>query len=193
VPGIRVSEPSRPIILFSPINVCAMAQMDCYPTKAIMDSVVNVPRHPAPSNIVASKKNSVEKLLYLTERFTSAKYRGFYATCMFCGFSRKGNSSQFRVHFTKESEGGTTCSPCPKVPAAITDFYIEQRDIFLTKKGSKNMEAATALHNAVLDDGSLPSSSQESNLSKRSRQSSERDPAQPSIHQALVSLYYHCN
>ena len=148
-----------------------MANMDCYPTKAIMDSIVDVPRHPAPSNLLFPKKNSVEKLLYITERFngtSNSKYRGLTATCSFCGFSRKGNSSQFRVHFTKESEGGTTCSPCSKVPAAITDFYIEQREIYLASKGKKNMAAATALHNAVLDDDcSLPSSSQDSSVSKR--------------------------
>ena len=154
-----------------------MAQMDCYPTQAIMDSIVDVPRYPAPPNLKTSKRNSVEKLLYITERFTgsNSKYRGFTATCMFCGFSRKGNSSQFRVHFTKESEGGTTCSACTKVPVAITDFYIQQRDLYLAQKGTKNMAAATALHSAILnDDDSLPSSSQDS---KRSRHSSECDPS----------------
>jgi hypothetical protein len=104
--------------------------------------------------------------------------------CSFCGFARKGNSSQFRVHFTKETEGGTTCSPCSKVPAAITDFYIEQRDRYLAKKGTQLMAAATAVQNAIVcDDDSTPTSSQNS---KRSRHSStERDSSQPSIQQAL--------
>ena len=152
-----------------------------------MDSIVDVPRHPAPLNLMVSKKNSVEKLLYITQRYNNNSYRGFYGTCMFCGFARKGNSSQFRVHFTKEAEGGTTCSACTKVPTAITDFYVTQRDIVLALKSSKNTAAATALHSALsIDDSneSSPSSSQNSNH-KRSR---SEDPSQPSIIQALVSL-----
>ena len=168
-----------------------MAQMDYYPTNAIMDSIVDVPRFPAPSNVKPSKMNSVEKFLYITERFNDKNYRGFYAICMFCGFSRKGNSSQFRVHFTKESEGGTTCSACTKVPAAITDFYVEQRDLHLSKKGLKNRAAASALQNAILIDDSNDPSPSSSQNSKRLRTSLEHDPAQPSIHQVLVSLYWH--
>ncbi len=151
-----------------------------------MDSITDVPRHPAPLNLLPARKNSVEKLLYITQRFNNNTYRGFFGTCMFCGFSRKGNSSQFRIHFTKESEGGSTCSPCPRVPAAITDFYIQQRDRFLAKKGTQQMAAAAALHTAIIDDDdSTPVSSQSS---KRSR-STDSDPTQPSITQALVSLF----
>ena len=152
-----------------------------------MDSITAVPRHPAPLNVMVSRMNSVEKLLYITQRYNKRSYHGFFGTCIFCGFSRKGNTSQFRVHFTKEAEGGTTCSACTKVPAAITDFYVAQRDLILSKKGSKNTAAATALHSALcIDDSneSLPSSSQNSNY-KRSR---SEDPSQPSIIQALVSF-----
>ncbi len=53
----------------------------------------------------------------------------------------------FRVHFTKESEEGTACSPCSKVPVAITYFYIEQRDLHLAKKGNGPAQA-TALQNS---------------------------------------------
>lgn len=137
-----------------------MAQMDCYPSNEIMDSITDVPRYPPPPETLPPNKNSVEKLLYITERFTGSKYRGFYGICSFCGFSRKGNTSQFRIHFTKESEGGTTCSACMKVPAAITDFYITQRDKFLEKKGTKNSKAAASLYDAMRQDDSSPSSSQ---------------------------------
>ena len=154
-----------------------------------MDSIADVPRFPEPPKHLPTKRNSVEKLLYITERFNDTKYRGFYGICSFCGFSRKGNSSQFRIHFTKESEGGTTCSACTKVPAVITDFYVAQRDLFLEKKGAKNTAAAMALQNSMRDDSneSSPSSSQNSNY-KRSR---DEDPCQPLIPQALVSLHAH--
>ena len=134
---------------FYPSQILVMAQMDCYPSKEIMDSVVSIPRFPAPHTHLPPKRNSVEKLLYITQRFNEAKYRGFYGICSFCGFSRKGNSSQFRVHFTKESEGGTTCSPCSKVPDAIMNFYIAQRDGILEKKGARNSKSAMDLQNAL--------------------------------------------
>ena len=73
-----------------------------------------------------------------------------------------------------------------KVPAAITDFYITQRDKFLEKKGTKNSKAAASLYDAMRQDDSSPSSSQNSNLSfKRGR---SEDPLQPSIVQSMVSL-----
>ena len=155
-----------------------------------MDSVVSIPRFPAPHTHLPPKRNSVEKLLYITQRFNEAKYRGFYGICSFCGFSRKGNSSQFRVHFTKESEGGTTCSPCSRVPDAIMNFYIAQRDGFLEKKGARNSKSAMDLQNAMRVDDSMessPSSSQNSNP-KRSR---SEDPLQPSILQSMVSSTLH--
>jgi hypothetical protein len=127
-----------------------MAQIDCFPSQAIMDTDVDIRRYPAPPKMIASRKNSAEKLLDVTQRFHSAKFRGFNATCMFCGLSRKGNSSQFRVHFTNESKGGTACSPCSKVPVAIKDFYIEQRELYMAKKGNGPAEA-TVLHNSFRD------------------------------------------
>ena len=150
-----------------------------------MDGIVDVPRYPVPPNILPSTRNSVEKLLYITQRFNEKNYRGFQATCMFYGFSRKGNTSQFRIHFTKESEGGTTCSPCSKVPPVITEYYIEQRDAVLAKKSAKQTAAATALHKAIIDDDDSYPSSQDS---KRSRHSCGRDASQPSIRHALVSF-----
>jgi hypothetical protein len=39
--------------LFFLVKSRVMAQMDCYPTQAIMDSIVDVPRYPAPPNIQA--------------------------------------------------------------------------------------------------------------------------------------------
>jgi hypothetical protein len=89
-----------------------------------------------------------------------------YCVC-FAAFQREVNSSQFRVHFTKESEGGTTAttrSSCTKVRTGGEHrVYIEQRDLYLAKKCIKQIAAATALHNAINDDdNSFPSSSQDS-------------------------------
>lgn len=174
---------------FYSAQILVMAQMDCYPTKAIMDSIADVPRFPEPPKHHPPKKNSVEKLLYITERFNQSNFRGFYGICSFCGFSRKGNTSQFRIHFTKESEGGTTCSACTKVPAAITDFYIAQRDQFLEKKGAKNAAAAIALHDALCDDSNESSPESSQNSGSNSKRVRSEDSSQPSITQALVSVH----
>ena len=97
----------------------------------------------------------------------------------------KKNSVEKFLLIQKESEGGTTCSPCTKVPAVVTDFYVEQRDQFL----EKNTAAAKVLHDSLHDysNESSPSSSQNSN-SKRAR---AEDTRQPSITQALVSFFVH--
>ncbi len=93
----------------------------------------------------------------------------------------QANSGYISQRNQKEVLHVQLAEPCTKVPAVITDFYIEQRDLYLAKKGTKNMAAASALHNAILDDDdSFPLSHD----SKRSRQSSEGDPTQPSIKQA---------
>ena len=42
----------------------AMAQMDCYPTQAFMDSVIDVPRYPEPLNLNTEKKFRREITLY---------------------------------------------------------------------------------------------------------------------------------
>jgi hypothetical protein len=59
-----------------------MAYWHKWIAKAIMNSIADILRYPAPPNMLPNTRNYVDKLLYITQRFNDNYYREFNATCM---------------------------------------------------------------------------------------------------------------
>ena len=115
-----------------------------------MDSIVDDPRHPAPLNlmVLVSKKNTVEKLLYITQR-----YRGCFWNVYILHKKRKFKPVQGSFHKGRRRWSFLfRLHQSNLVPTTITDFYETQRDIVFAKKSSKNTAAATAPHSALIMD-----------------------------------------
>ena len=135
---IRVSEPSRPAVLF------------------VMDSSSRV-HHQI---LKPEKRIYVENSLYIIS--TNSKYRGFNATCMFCG-ARKGNQANSGYILQRNQKEALRLPHAPK--------YRRQSQIFILSSEvvTAAIDAASAPNDVILEyDDLLPSSSQDS---KRSRHS----------------------